>query len=330
MFFESRVFRGWYVGMMLVWIALFATFNSLAFLADHWHYPAIMLLGAFVAGLTPEGGGAVAFPMLSVFFEIDRAMARDFSLMIQSIGMTSASVWLLSRKDTPLAAYTPVVWYIPICFIGFVLGMVLVQSLPVFIIQALFLSLIMTFTVAYVSSTHRGDRMALSIDTPQDRALFVLVLLAGGVCASLFGTGADIVVYTLLVTRFRMNERIATHQSIMLMAAISILGYAYRAFWDQSITGYQVSTWLCAFPVVLLMAPLGSYVLSKLNIEWMLRSIVVLNVMQMVYFNAKSPSVEKLVYSGIFSAIFFAIFWFSLARIVKARSRESEAVLDPA
>lgn len=36
-----------------------------------------MVLGAFVAGLTPEGGGAVAFPVLSVFFNIDRVLARD-------------------------------------------------------------------------------------------------------------------------------------------------------------------------------------------------------------------------------------------------------------
>ena len=41
---------------------------SVGFLQDHWHYPLIMVLGAFVAGLTPEGGGAVAFPVLSVFF----------------------------------------------------------------------------------------------------------------------------------------------------------------------------------------------------------------------------------------------------------------------
>ena len=105
LFFESRIFRSWYGAMMLLWVVLFALFNSVSFLLDHWHYPAIMVLGAFVAGLTPEGGGAVAFPVLSVFFDIKREMARDFSLMIQSIGMTSASIWILSRKGRRLADY---------------------------------------------------------------------------------------------------------------------------------------------------------------------------------------------------------------------------------
>ena len=293
MFFESRIFRGWYGGMMLLWALLFALFNSLTFLWDHWYYPAIMLLGAFVAGLTPEGGGAVAFPVLSIFLDVKREMARDFSLMIQSVGMTSATIWILSRRGHHLPAYRPLLWFVPVAFVGFVAGMLLLQTIPVFIIQALFLSLILTFALAYVFGKHRGERPML----------VARVLLLGGMCASLFGTGADIVLYTLLVTRFRMDERVATHLSIMLMAAISVLGYAYRFFWDGDIGAYQVQTWLCAWPVVLFMAPYGSYILGKLNVEWMLRGIVALNIFQMAYFNWKNPSIEKLAWSGAFSAI---------------------------
>ncbi|MBA4762389.1 sulfite exporter TauE/SafE family protein [Sphingomonas sp.] len=319
MFFESRIFRGWYAGMMLLWLLLFATLSSIPFLLDHWHYPAIMVLGAFVAGLTPEGGGAVAFPVLSVFFEIEREMARDFSLMIQSVGMTSASIWILSRKGRRLATYRPLLWMIPVSFLGFVLGMALLQTIPVFIIQALFLSLIMTFALAYVSSTHRGDRLVLQPSGVGDHAMLVGVLIAGGMCASLFGTGADIVLYTMLVTRFRMDEKVATHMSIMVMAAISVLGYGYRFFWDGDITDYQVRTWLCAYPVVLFMAPFGSYILHKLNVEWMLRGIVALNIFQLGYFNLKNPSWEKFAWSGGFSVVLFAIFWLSLTRMTRQR-----------
>jgi uncharacterized membrane protein YfcA len=318
MFFESRLFRGWYAGMMLLWVVLFATLNSLSFLAEHWYYPAIMVLGAFVAGLTPEGGGAVAFPVLSVFFDIDRGMARDFSLMIQSVGMTSASIWILTRRQNRLAAYAPVLWFVPVAFLGFVFGMNLMQGLPVYVIQALFLSLIMTFALAYVASKHRGHRSHLLAPGVVDKVMLALILFAGGICASLFGTGADIVLYTLLVTRFRMDEKIATHMSIMVMAAISILGFAYRGFWDQGITPYQVRTWLCAWPVVLLMAPLGSHVLSRLKVDWMLRGIVVLNVFQMVYFNLKAPTPEKVAYSLGFSAVLFAVFWLTLAHMSRS------------
>lgn len=308
--------------MMLLWLALFAMLNSISFLLDHWHYPAIMVLGAFVAGLTPEGGGAVAFPVLSIFFDIKREMARDFSLMIQSVGMTSASIWILTRRNNRLADYAPVLWFVPVCFLGFVLGMLLLQTIPVYIIQALFLSLILTFALAYISSKHRGDRHALSVDGYGDKGLLAAALIAGGMCASLFGTGADIVLYTALVTRFRMDEKVGTHMSIMVMAAISVLGYAYRFFWDGDITEYQVRTWLCAYPVVLFMAPFGSYILHKLNVEWMLRGIVALNIFQMVYFNLKSPTWEKVAWSGGASVLLFAIFWFSLAHIAKQTARQ--------
>lgn len=327
MFFESRIFRRWYVGMMLLWVALFATLNSFSFLAEHWYYPAIMVLGAFVAGLTPEGGGAVAFPVLSVFLDIDRAMARDFSLMIQSVGMTSASIWILTRKANRLASYAPVLWFVPISFLGFVFGMNLMQGIPVYIIQALFLSLIMTFALAYVAGKHRGHRDRLISPGAVDKITLALILFAGGVCASLFGTGADIVLYTLLVTRFRMDEKIATHLSIMVMAAISILGFGYRVFWDQGITDYQVRTWLCAYPVVLFMAPFGSYVLSKLKIDWMLRGIVALNIFQMAYFNLKAPTPEKIMFSLGFSAVLFAVFWLTLAHM--ARTRPVPAAVAP-
>ncbi|WP_448660082.1 TSUP family transporter [Sphingomonas sp. CJ99] len=320
MFFESRIFRAWYGGMMLLWAALFAAFCSLGFLAQHWYYPAIMVVGAFVAGLTPEGGGAVAFPVLSVFLDIKREMARDFSLMIQSVGMTSASIWILSRRGHAVSAYAPVVWFVPIAFAGFVLGMLLLQAIPVFIIQALFLSLIFTFALAYALGGHRGDRSELRTAKAGDHAMLAGVLLVGGMCASLFGTGADICIYTLLVTRFRMREKVATHISIMVMAAISVLGYGYRAFWDGDITAYQVQTWLCAWPVVLFMAPFGSHILARLNVEWMLRGIVALNIFQLGYFNLKNPSLEKLAWSGAASALLFALFWFSLTRLARYRA----------
>ena len=242
--------------------------------------------------------------------------------------MTSASIWILSRKGRKLAAYAPLFWFIPVSFFGFVLGMSLLQTIPVFIIQALFLSLITTFALAYMSSKHRGKRHGLEVKGLGDRALLASVLLVGGMCASLFGTGADIVLYTVLVTRFRMDEKVATHMAIMLMAAISVLGYAYRFLWDGDITDYQLRTWLCAYPVVLFMAPFGSYILQKLDVEWMLRGIAALNIFQMGYFNLRNPSLEKLAWSGGFSIVLFAVFWFSLAHIAR-QSRRPELVAGP-
>lgn len=325
--FRSKIFIAWFFGALVVWVGLFLSFNDFGFLASHWHYPAIMVLGAFVAGLTPEGGGAVAFPVLSVFFNVDRVIARDFSLMIQSIGMTSASIYILTNKANSLRTYKPLLYFIPVAFIGFVLGMLLLQSIPVFIIQALFLSLITTFSVAYFYSKHRGDLPALSAPRISDRLMLVAILILGGMCASLFGTGADIILYTLLVTRFCMNEKKATHMSIILMAAISVLGFGYRHFVDSGLTDYQFRTWLCAFPVVLFMAPFGTYILQGMNVEWMLRGIVILNIGQLAYFNLNNPSMGKCVASLIFSVILMAIFTATLSRLTKRKKQREEGRL---
>jgi len=311
--FRSAVFRFWFFGALGLWAWLFWNFNSLGFLAEHWYYPAVMVLGAFVAGLTPEGGGAVAFPVLSVFFQIDRVLARDFSLMIQSVGMTSASVFILSRAER--AAFKPLVAFLPVCFCGFVAGMFFLQGIPVYLIQALFLSLITTFTLAYVLGKHRGEGSEIGKLRSGDFLWLAVVLFLGGICASLFGTGADILIYTLLVTRFRMRERVATEMSIVLMASMSLLGFGYRHFVEGAISEYQVRTWLCAFPVVLFMAPFGAFILSRINIEWMLRGVVVLNFAQLAYFNLNNPSWPKFWASLVFSAVLMAAFAWALDRI---------------
>lgn len=322
MFFESKLFRFWLIVALVAWVSLFISFNDLKFLTEHWFYPAIMVLGAFVAGVTPEGGGVVAFPVLNIFIGIERTMARDFSLMIQSIGMTSASIFILTHSSNNIRAYKPMLWLIPVSFMGFIVGMQVLQSIPVVIIQALFLSLIATFAVIYYLSDHRGNERTLKLTKKFDHLITIPILFLGGMCASLFGTGADIILYTLLVTRFGMQEKIATHMSIMMMAGISILGFAYRHFYDAGLTQYQVQTWLCAYPVVLFMAPLGAYVLKHLNKEWMLKFICVLNIGQMLYFNLYKPSLDKFIWSAIFTLVLSLIFYTVMRRLVNRRKLE--------
>lgn len=41
--------------------------------------------------MTSEGGGAVAYPVMTLVLKIPSTVARDFSLMIQTCGMTAAA-----------------------------------------------------------------------------------------------------------------------------------------------------------------------------------------------------------------------------------------------
>jgi len=145
-------------------------------------------------------------------------------------------------------------------------------------------------------------------------------------CASLFGTGADLMIYTMLVTRFGMHEKVATHMSIMLMASISVLGFAYRHFVDGGLGQDQFRTWRCAYPVVLFMAPFGTYILQHLNVEWMLRGIVVLNIGQLAYFNLNQPTTGKFIASLIFFTLLTAIFCLTLSRLAKKKRAEGSAL----
>ncbi len=144
--------------------------------------------------------------------------------------------------------------------------------------------------------------------SPSDPATLFVVLFLGGMVTSL-GTGADILVYVLLVTRLGMVPKNATRLVVVLQAAMSLLGYGYRAFVDRGLTLYQVQTWLPApAPVVLFMAPFGTYALSRLHVNWMLRGIIALNVFQLLYFNVSEPAPQKTVASGIFTVILGATF----------------------
>jgi len=316
--FKSKIFTAWYFSALCIWLVLFANFDSVAFFLKHWYYAAMMVGGAFVAGFTPEGGGAVAFPVLSVFLEVKREMARDFSMMIQSIGMTSASIFILTQKTTNPKDYKPLLVFVPVCALGTLLGFNVLQAIPVYIIQAMFLSLSVTFVIAYYFSDHRGTEETVNIKTKLDIVYLGIILIIGGMISSLFGTGGDVVLYLLLVTHFNMTAKKATRISIFLQASISILGYSYRAFYDKNpISHYQVQTWLCAFPVVLFMAPFGVYVLQKLHVNWMLRAIIVLNVFQILYFNFTHPARHKVIASVVCCAILSVIFYFMLQHMVK-------------
>jgi uncharacterized membrane protein YfcA len=244
-------------------------------------------------------------------------------MMIQSIGMTSASIFILTHKDTDPSDYKPLVVLVPVCAVGTLLGFQYLQHIPVYIIQAMFLSLSVTFVIAYYFSDHRGTETRVKVKSNLDIAYLGFILIIGGMVSSLFGTGGDVVLYLLLVSHFNMTAKKATRISIFLQASISILGFSYRAFVDHGLTDYQIRTWLCAFPVVLFMAPFGVYVLAKLDVNWMLRFIIGLNIFQIVYFNVMGPSVPKVISSTICTVLLGFTFYFMLKHMVN-RTKDSE------
>ena len=52
----------------------------------------------FSAGMTSEGGGVVAFPVMTLVLSISPTIAKDFSIMIQAFGMTCAALSILYMR----------------------------------------------------------------------------------------------------------------------------------------------------------------------------------------------------------------------------------------
>ncbi|KAI6226112.1 hypothetical protein M3Y99_01327500 [Aphelenchoides fujianensis] len=77
------------------WWSLALKYHLLELYATRWQMPVTMIFGA--SGATSEGGGAVAFPVMTLLLHIEPRIARDFSLMIQSCGpqkkMIFVSIW---------------------------------------------------------------------------------------------------------------------------------------------------------------------------------------------------------------------------------------------
>jgi hypothetical protein len=69
-----------------IWWVLAFRHNYFAIFPTHYIMTITMIFGSMVAGATSEGGGAVAFPVMTLALKIEPSVARDFSLMCQSFG----------------------------------------------------------------------------------------------------------------------------------------------------------------------------------------------------------------------------------------------------
>ena len=74
--------------------------------SENYFMSLTMCLGSFIAGATSEGGGAIAYPVMTLGpWKIAPLIARDFSLMIQSVGMIAAGASIGSFSGIFLTVY---------------------------------------------------------------------------------------------------------------------------------------------------------------------------------------------------------------------------------
>jgi len=275
------------LSIWILWaVAMFAGARWSLF-ADNWFMSVTMAFGSFVAGSTSQGGGAVAFPVMTLGFGIDPKGARDFSLMIQSVGMSSAAVAILWRR-IPIERRALVLAGLGGAA-GIIFGLAFVErwfeSNPT---KVFFVALWMAFGFALwrIEHLHRPvKRTQLGPACSHSTGFLLAAGFAGGVVSALLGSGLDILVFALLVLGFRLCETVATPTSVILMASNSLVGFGWRALgWgDQPPIAVETwGYWWVSAPIVAIGAPLGARFIAERGRHFIVNLLLVIIVLQFV------------------------------------------------
>ncbi len=254
-----------------------------------WPAAVTMVFGSFIAGASAEGGGAIAFPVFTLLLKINPPSARNFSFAIQSFGMVSATLLILGRG---IVIERRAILYASIGGIaGLVLGTYWVAPyLQPATTKIAFVSLWMAFGVGLWRANRNKTRIVAqslpqSIGTADIQRL-LLVGFGGGIVTSIFGNGIDLVTFCVLTLWYRIDERIATPTSVVLMSILTVSGFALHSVVIGDFGPVEYHAWLAAAPVAIVFAPLGAYVISRwtrLAIARLLYAIMVVQLIGALY-----------------------------------------------
>ena len=212
--------------LLVVWAVSMQLTGSWHLLFDHWQMAATMVLGSFVAGSTPAGGASVAFPVFTKVLHIESSDAALFGLMIQSVGMTMATLLILSQR---VPYYRQAYLCAAAGGCATIIPAVLLLRIPAPFPKLLFSCLVFTFGILLFWLRWKGtyklpSGSASGFSNRQHLHLF-LTGAAGGTLASQLGSGADMIVFILMIVAFDLVPGRAIPTTILTMATISVAGF---------------------------------------------------------------------------------------------------------
>jgi uncharacterized membrane protein YfcA len=277
-------FFTWLALFYLGWAVLVLAGGYLETAIAHWPMAAAMAIGSYVAGSTPMGGGTVGFPVIVLLMDLPATLGRDFSFAIQSVGMTSASIYILCKRqelEWPMLRAALLG-----SLLGTPLGILYVAPLASdLFIKLLFASMWCSFGLLHL----RRIREITSYEgmTPHDVAFdhkvgFAVGLLGSLSVASITGVGIDMMIYMVLVLWCHADLKIAIPTSVLLMAFTSLTGIATKTVLGDIQPG-TFENWLAAAPVVAVGAPFGAMVVSRIGRRPTLLIVSILCVLQFAW-----------------------------------------------
>ena len=122
-----------------------------------------MIFGSMIAGSTPLGGGVVAFPVTVLILNFSPAEGRDFSLLIQSIGMTAASFLIFTEKESLWKGCGNIMAVF--CFfacVGLIVGFHIQSMLSPFLVNICYTTSVACFAIVLAGMTSRNATLHVS------------------------------------------------------------------------------------------------------------------------------------------------------------------------
>ncbi len=308
-----KIYPGLVLFIYLCWVTYMTLSANWALFRNYWPATVTMMLGSFVAGATAEGGGAVAFPVFTKVLHLASTDARTFSLMIQSFGMGMASIYIVTRRIRVLPRV--IGWVSLGGVVGHLAGafwLVVPNPYP----KVLFTFITTAFGVILFLSTYLMKHTPfpdLPGWGPRYRLLFLSVGVFGGIFASQVGSGIDVVTFMLLTLAFGVDEKISTPTTVIIMALNSLVGFFLHGVVLQDI-GVMWNYWLVAMPIVIVGAPLGAFVVSRLKRHTVINFLLLLISLELVTTLWLVPfkSWTELLVTGSAVLLFSLWFWVML------------------
>lgn len=271
-----------------------------SFQAPRWYTSLTMVFGATVAGATSEGGAAIAFPVLTLTMGVAPGIARDFSYLIQSCGMTAAafSIWFMGIK----CEWNSILW----CSIGGLVGLVfgleyVAPALTPAFNKMYFVCIWLAFAVSLywinrLSGVRKVDAIEgwasdkdvvwkhedSSVSLNKNAMVLTAFGILGGIFTSMSGSGLDICSFAVLTLLYRVDERVATPTSVILMAINTVLAYIYRMGVMGDFNQEAYNLFLVCAPIVCIMAPVGAVIATHFHSSVLAGLIYIVDVVQFI------------------------------------------------
>ena len=284
--------------------------------------------------MTSEGGGAVAFPVMTLAFGIAPAVARDFSLMIQSCGMTAAAFtifWMRVQLE----------WHsIIFCSLGAIVGMAIGLEFidpnltpPQKKIGFVCVWFSFAFALFLLNRYHKRK----TYKTIPDFKLWKLIVLLltgfmGGIFSAISGSGVDICSFSILTLLFRITEKTATPTSVVLMAGNTMVGFYWREVMQQAVDTEAYYYLAVCVPIVVLGAPLGSLIGSHFHRQILASFVYITDTVALISAYVIVPLTKALVGVSVgivaFGFTFFGLITYAGHKIMAGIEEEKEELLE--